>query len=216
VTADYQQVTVQGQVTYRVADPKRTAALLNFAAIPAANTSRDPGKLSQRLIDAVQVAMRSELQTLPMKAAADRRRELRHPDRRLLKTGRRSRPWGLKCWASRSSPSSRNRDGQALEAEAREALLRRADEAIYARRNSAVEQERAIKENELSTRSRSRTRSARSRSADEPTARCASAAADRAGGDDRQDRYRGTPQQLVDLARNTKAESDAKAMASHP
>ena len=31
VTADYQDVTIQGQVTYRIADPRRTAALLNFA-----------------------------------------------------------------------------------------------------------------------------------------------------------------------------------------
>ncbi len=34
---------------------------------------------------------------------------------------------------------------------ARERILREADEAIYARRNAAVEQERAIKENELNT-----------------------------------------------------------------
>ena len=40
---------------------------------------------------------------------------------------------------------------RALEAEAREALQRRADEAIYARRNAAVEQERLIKESELNT-----------------------------------------------------------------
>ena len=40
---------------------------------------------------------------------------------------------------------------RALEAETREQLLKEADEAIYARRNSAVEQERAIKENELNT-----------------------------------------------------------------
>ncbi len=40
---------------------------------------------------------------------------------------------------------------KALEAGAREALLRSADEAIYARRNAAVEQERTIKENELAT-----------------------------------------------------------------
>src|SRR4029077_1453229 len=40
---------------------------------------------------------------------------------------------------------------QALEAETRENMFREADEAIYARRNSAVEQERAIKENELNT-----------------------------------------------------------------
>jgi hypothetical protein len=40
---------------------------------------------------------------------------------------------------------------KALQAEAREEMLRKADEAIYARRNSAVEQERRIKENELNT-----------------------------------------------------------------
>lgn len=40
---------------------------------------------------------------------------------------------------------------RALEAEAREELLRRADQAIYDRRNAAVEQERRIKENELNT-----------------------------------------------------------------
>ncbi len=40
---------------------------------------------------------------------------------------------------------------RALEAEAREALQREADEAIYARRNAAVEQERRIKESEIAT-----------------------------------------------------------------
>jgi hypothetical protein len=40
---------------------------------------------------------------------------------------------------------------RALEAEARESLLRQSDEAIYARRNAAVAQERLIKESELST-----------------------------------------------------------------
>jgi hypothetical protein len=38
-----------------------------------------------------------------------------------------------------------------LQAGAREELLRRADEAIYARRNASVELERTIKENELNT-----------------------------------------------------------------
>ena len=31
VTADFQTVTIQGQVTYRVADAKRLAGLMNFA-----------------------------------------------------------------------------------------------------------------------------------------------------------------------------------------
>src|SRR5437762_2481965 len=56
----------------------------------------------------------------------------------------------LRCWmilAIEPSPET----ARALEAEAREQLLKEADEAIYRRRNSAVEQERAIKENELNT-----------------------------------------------------------------
>ena len=40
---------------------------------------------------------------------------------------------------------------KALEAEAREELQRKSDEAVYARRNAAVEQERKIKESELNT-----------------------------------------------------------------
>ena len=40
---------------------------------------------------------------------------------------------------------------KALEAEYREALQKRADQAIYSRRADAVEQERKIKQNELST-----------------------------------------------------------------
>ena len=40
---------------------------------------------------------------------------------------------------------------KALQADARETLLRKADEAIYARRNASVEMERTIKENELNT-----------------------------------------------------------------
>lgn len=41
--------------------------------------------------------------------------------------------------------------GRALEAETREALQRKSDEAIYDRRNAAVEGERRIKESELAT-----------------------------------------------------------------
>jgi hypothetical protein len=40
---------------------------------------------------------------------------------------------------------------RALEAETREQLMGKADEAIFVRRNAAVEQERAIRENEMQT-----------------------------------------------------------------
>ena len=53
-TADFQSVTIQGQLTYRVADPKRLASLLDFT-IDKRNTSyfedhsRDRQKLPERL-----------------------------------------------------------------------------------------------------------------------------------------------------------------------
>src|SRR5215813_4568828 len=70
VTADYQNVTIQGQVTYRIADPRKTASLLNFALDPKGRyLSDDPQKLSQRLIDQVRVAMRAELQAMELRDA---------------------------------------------------------------------------------------------------------------------------------------------------
>ena len=54
---------------------------------------------------------------------------------------------GLAILAIRPNPET----ARALEAETREQLLRESDEAIYARRNAAVKQERAIRENELNT-----------------------------------------------------------------
>ena len=54
----------------------------------------------------------------------------------------------------------------ALEAAAREEILRQQDDAIYKRRNAAIEQERLVKENELNTEIRwrkSRRKSGRKR-----------------------------------------------------
>jgi hypothetical protein len=54
---------------------------------------------------------------------------------------------GLSLLAIKPNPET----ARALEAETREQLLLKADEAIFLRRNAAVEQERSIRENELNT-----------------------------------------------------------------
>jgi hypothetical protein len=153
VAADFQEVTVQGQVTYRIADPRATASLLNFTLDATGKyVSEDPQKLSQRLIDQVQVAMRAAIQGLSLKQALASGEALvgqvsqglsAHPTITALGV----ELLGLSILAIKPKPET----ARALEAEAREALLRQADEAIYARRNAAVEQERTIKENELAT-----------------------------------------------------------------
>lgn len=153
VTADFQEVTVQGQVTWRVADPRRTATLLNFTVTgKGAYTSDDPQKLSQRIIDQVQVAMSSEVQAARLREALANGQTLAARAAAALRANAALDALGieilgLSLLAVKPKPDT----AKALEAEAREDLLRRADEAVYARRNAAVEQERTIKENELAT-----------------------------------------------------------------
>lgn len=154
VTADFQAVTIQGQVTYRVADAKKLAGLMNFTLTARGQgyVSEDPQKLPQRVINTVNVLARAELQKLPLREAIRASDALVQAVRKGLAASGEVEQLGLEILglnilAVKPTPET----ARALEAETREQLLKEADEAIYARRNSAVEQERAIKENELNT-----------------------------------------------------------------
>jgi regulator of protease activity HflC (stomatin/prohibitin superfamily) len=154
VTSDFQEITVQGQLTYRIAAPEKLSQLMNFTLAPDGkdNASDDPQKLPQRLINLVQVLTRSSLQTMPLRLALVSSDELVKIIREGLQESEAIASLGievlgLSILAIKPTPET----SRALEAEAREQILREADEAVYARRNAAVEQERAIKENELNT-----------------------------------------------------------------
>ena len=154
VTADYQAVTVQGQITYRIADPKHAAELLNYTISGAVDhyISEDPTKLSQRLIHLAQVLVRAEMGDLSLRKALLAADTLSQAVRARLAEDPAVAALGVSVLnfsvlAIRPTPEI----AKALEAESREALLRQSDQAIYDRRNAAVEQERRIKENELNT-----------------------------------------------------------------
>lgn len=153
-TADFQTVTVQGQVTYRVSEPKRLAQLLNYTLSPNGQRylSEDPNKLPDRVIHIINVLAKAELQKLSLRDAIRASDEVVKAIKAALMTSNEILALGLEVLglsllAIKPTPEM----ARALEAEAREGLLRKADEAIYARRNASVEQERAIKENELNT-----------------------------------------------------------------
>jgi len=153
-TGDFQSVTIQGQVTYKVSEPKRLAALLNYtlARNGESYVSEDPEKLPERIIHVINVLARAELQKLPLREAIRASDELVKSVKAGLSASVEINSLGLEVLglsilAIKPTPET----ARALEAETREKLFREADEAIYARRNSAVEQERAIKENELNT-----------------------------------------------------------------
>jgi hypothetical protein len=53
---DFQDVTIQGQLTYRVIEPEKLAALMNFEVNrQGRHVSDDPEKLQERLIQIAQV-----------------------------------------------------------------------------------------------------------------------------------------------------------------
>lgn len=153
-TADFQAVSIQGQVSYRIADPAKTASLLNFSLRRDGTSydSKDPEKLSERIIGTVQILVQQMIQAVPLTDAV--RGHARIAEGAAL--GLRRNPeiaalgveiLGIAILAVKPTPET----SRALEAKAREAILREADDAIYARRNAAVENERSIKQSELDT-----------------------------------------------------------------
>lgn len=152
-TADFQSVTIQGQLTYRIADPKRLASMLDFSVDKRrAYYSEDPRRLPERLIHTLQTLTRAITQRLALRDALTSSDSIVAEALAKLRQSEAVSTLGveiltLSVLAIQPTPET----SRALEAEAREGLQGRADEAIYARRNAAVEQERLIKESELNT-----------------------------------------------------------------
>ncbi len=152
-TADFQSVTLQGQLTYRVADPKRLATLLDFSVDQRRiYCSDDPRKLPERLVHTMQALTRAVTQRMLLRDVLVSSDAIVDEVLGKLKTSEAVTTLGIEILGlSLLGIQATPETARALEADAREALQQRADEAIYARRNAAVEQERLIKESELNT-----------------------------------------------------------------
>jgi hypothetical protein len=153
VTADYQDATIQGELTYRVVDPQRLAALLDYSVDNHGRyRSDDPSKLNDRLIHAAQIlargfTQRRELAELLVSSDALVEHMVAGLKSSEAVAALGVEVLGLSILSIKATPEM----AKALQADARERLLQKADEAVYSRRNTAVELERRIKENELNT-----------------------------------------------------------------
>jgi hypothetical protein len=154
VTSDFQTVRVQGQISFRIAEPVKAAATLNFAlkADAVSYESDDPTRLPQRIVAVAEVLVQTIIQTATLTDAIRGSAQLADGVMVGLKRHAEVLSLGIEILsvailAVKPAPET----ARALEAQAREAILRVADDAVYARRNSAVEQERAIKQSELDT-----------------------------------------------------------------
>ena len=154
VTADFQMVTVQGQITFRVIDQKKIAGLLNYTLNMKGReyASEDPQKLPQRVINIVHVLTKKTLEGLPLQDAIKSSELLAKGILNEIKKNDEINLLGIEILGLSILAILPNKEtARALEAQAREMILRKADDAIYERRNASIEQERKVKENEFNT-----------------------------------------------------------------
>jgi regulator of protease activity HflC (stomatin/prohibitin superfamily) len=153
VSADFQDVTIQGQISYRVADPKLLSKALDYSILPNGRyASDDPRKLDERLVEVAQVLANAIAHRLKLRELLLSQELLVTEIGAGLKASTSVTMLGVEILdvsvlAIKPTPET----AKALEAEARESLMRQSDEAIYARRNAAVTLERQIRESELNT-----------------------------------------------------------------
>ncbi|WOI22410.1 MULTISPECIES: SPFH domain-containing protein [Nonlabens] len=152
-TNDYQTVTIQGQISYKISDPKTLADVLDFTVQDNGQYKKnDIEKLNQRIINEAQTATSAYIHGIKLKEAIRSAKSIEENITHGLKTSNAIGMLGIEILganilAVQATPEM----SRALETETREKLQQEADQAIYERRNFAVEQERIIKESELNT-----------------------------------------------------------------
>lgn len=153
-TADFQAVKVQGQITFRVANPGAIAEILNFNLKKdgVSYLSEDPLKLNDRIVRSAQTIVQNEVQKTKLRDAFVINTKIAQLIQQELASDVAVEAMGIEVLNTIVGRISADPEtARALEAEARELILQEADDAVYGRRKSAVEQERLIKEAELQT-----------------------------------------------------------------
>ncbi|HTN25872.1 MAG TPA: SPFH domain-containing protein [Solirubrobacteraceae bacterium] len=155
-SADFQQLTVQGVITFRIADPPRTARRFDFAI------DLDTGRWTQAPLEQVaglltQLAQQFVIDELVKLDVRTILTDGVAPIRSRIATGLAGEAaladLGLEIVAVRVAAVAPTAElEKALQQPTRESIQQRADEATFQRRALAVESERAIADNELQTR----------------------------------------------------------------
>ena len=153
-SSDFQELTIQGQLTYRISDPEKTAKMLNYTVDNRRlnYVSDDPQKLSDRLINLLQISVKGAVKELSLKEAIAASDQVADSSHKALSEHAMVQSLGVNILSvTIAAIKPKPETTKALEAETRENILKEADEAILQRRNYAIEQERIIRESELNT-----------------------------------------------------------------
>ncbi len=155
-TADFQDITTQGVLTFRVTDPVRLARRVDFSINLKTGTWREqPLEKLAGLLTALgqQIAWGFIARTKVGEVLAEGPEVIRDRMQQAFTLDPDLAQMGLSVVSVRVSRVSPTPEVEkALESPARDAIQQTADESAFARRANAVEHERAIQENELKNR----------------------------------------------------------------
>ena len=152
---DFQSVTVQCTVIYRISDPERATLRTNFSISLASGSwlEKPLERIAALLAQRAQHPARAYLMGVPIVEAARAGASLiQQPIEAALRADPELEALGIQIVSvqiDRIAPTAELE--KAIQTPAREAIQQRADEAVFERRAFAVEKERTIKQNELAT-----------------------------------------------------------------
>lgn len=156
VTSDYQRVCVQGVTTYMITDYNKAAQMLDFSYSQTVPTDdkifETMGILEKRINNIIKAIVIREVSKQDVRTIIRLADEMAETIGENLAQDESIAKLGVSIVAVNIlgiGPNTETR--KALEAAAREQILKEQDDAIYKRRNAAIEQERIIKENEINT-----------------------------------------------------------------
>ncbi len=152
ITNDFQDLAIQGQITYQIEQPEIIANLIDYTHDGSKYLSDDNKKLPTRILNILQEEVKRIVEVKTLREVLTASSEISRSVLPAIQGNREIESLGIAVLGLRiTSIKPTPETSRALEAEMRETILQEADEAIYRRRNAAIEQERSIQENQLNT-----------------------------------------------------------------
>ena len=156
MTSDFQGINIQGDISYIIRDYEKVAGMIDFSytSEPEYENKKAEAKqvLGKRITNLAKTSASKFVNTRDVKAVIHAQEELATFLTQEMTSNDAIKELGLEVVTVSIlavSPSMETK--KALEAATREQIMQQQDDAIYKRRNAAIEQERIVKENELNT-----------------------------------------------------------------
>lgn len=157
MTADFQRINVQGEITYVISEYEKAVRMVNFTFDKTRknyeeNLAEAKKKMASRINNLAKIYIAKYVSQIDVRRAVKAGDEIAGILKEALTEDDTIKQFGIDVISVSilgvlPQPDMR----KALEAATREEILKQQDDALYKRRNAAIEQERAIKENELNT-----------------------------------------------------------------